>query len=85
MYLEKWKEMSARHERERLELVQSLAPYYTVYQAAKILNINDAVLRSYAFRNDIQFLRKIGREASLVPPQDRLTASLNAASAGLKK
>ena len=56
-YLETWSQIRDRHKRERLELVQSLAPHYTIDDAAYILNVLPATLRTYANNNEIWFLR----------------------------
>jgi len=39
-YLETWQEIKARHVREKVELVSSLATDYTITQAANILQMD---------------------------------------------
>ena len=52
--LETWGEMTARHKRERLEMVQSLAQSsYTQTQAAKILDVKLTCLNNYVQRNRV--------------------------------
>ena len=50
--------MTARHRRERLELVQSLAPSYCIKDAAKILDVPEPNLRRYANYYNITFQKK---------------------------
>lgn len=51
---ERWDEMTARHKRERLEMVQSFAQsYYTQTQASKILDVKLTCLNNYVKRNRI--------------------------------
>ena len=53
--MEYWSEMTARHRRERLELVQSLAPSHCIKDAAKILNVPEPNLRRYAHYYNVEF------------------------------
>lgn len=55
--METWREIKARHQREKIELVQSFAANYTMKDAAKILRCDEAVLRRFAHYYDIKFLR----------------------------
>jgi hypothetical protein len=51
---ETWAEMTARHKRERLEMVQSLAQSsYTQTQASKILDVKLTCLNNYVQRNRV--------------------------------
>ena len=56
--MEYWAEMTARHRRERLELVQSLAPSYCIKDAAKILDVPEPNLRRYAHHYGVTFQKK---------------------------
>lgn len=56
--MEYWEEMSARHRRERLELVQSLAPTCCAAKAATILDVPEPHLKLYAKYNNIEFQKK---------------------------
>ena len=56
--MEYWSEMTARHRRERLELVQSLAPSHCIKDAAKILNVQEYNLRRYAHYYGVTFQKK---------------------------
>ena len=59
--MEKWKEMSARHKRERLELVQSIAESnFSIKQACRYLDVEEQTLRIYAYREGIKFLKEKG-------------------------
>ncbi len=52
--MERWIEMTMRHHRERVELVQSLAQSrYTQAEAAKILDISRTNLNNFIQRNGI--------------------------------
>ena len=52
--METWDEMRARHMRERVELVQSLAQSrYTQTEASKILNVKLSALNNFVRRNEI--------------------------------
>jgi transcriptional regulator with GAF, ATPase, and Fis domain len=52
--METWDEMKARHMRERVELVQSLAQSrYTQTEASKILNVKLSALNNFVRRNEI--------------------------------
>ena len=52
--METWDEMRARHMRERVELVQSLAQSrYTQTQASKILGMKLTALNNFIRRNEI--------------------------------
>ena len=52
--METWKQMEARHRREKLELVKALAQSrYTQTQAAKILDVKLSGLNNFIHRNDI--------------------------------
>ena len=52
--METWEEMTARHKRERLELVKALAKSRcTQTQAAKILDVKLTGLNNFIHRNDI--------------------------------
>ena len=52
--METWIEMTMRHHRERVELVQSLAQSrYTQAEAAKILDISRTNLNNFIQRNGI--------------------------------
>lgn len=52
--METWDEMKARHMRERVELVQSLAQSrYTQTQASKILGMKLSALNNFIRRNEI--------------------------------
>ena len=55
--METWQEIKARHQREKIELVQSFAANYTMKDAAKILRCDEPVLRRFAHHYDIKFLR----------------------------
>lgn len=50
-----WPQMRARHQRERLELVQCFADQYTIKEAAKILVMDATTLRTFAWQHGIQF------------------------------
>lgn len=52
--METWPEMKARHKRERYEMMASMTDY-TIIDAAKILRINENQLRTYAWRDGLQF------------------------------
>ena len=52
--METWPEMSARHKREKLDLIKSFVDVGAP-AAAKALNMNESQLRSYAYYNDISF------------------------------
>jgi transcriptional regulator with GAF, ATPase, and Fis domain len=52
--METWDEMKARHMRERIELVQSLAQSrYTQTEASKILGVKLTALNNFVRRNEI--------------------------------
>jgi transcriptional regulator with GAF, ATPase, and Fis domain len=52
--METWDEMRARHMRERVELVESLAQSrYTQTQASKILHMKLSALNNFVRRNQI--------------------------------
>jgi hypothetical protein len=52
--METWDEMKARHMRERVELVESLAQSrYTQTEASKILNVKLTALNNFVRRNEI--------------------------------
>ena len=52
--METWDEIKARHMRERIELVQSLAQSrYTQTQASKILGVKLTALNNFVRRNEI--------------------------------
>lgn len=52
--METWDEMKARHMRERVELVQSLAQSrYTQTEASKILSVKLSALNNFVRRNEI--------------------------------
>lgn len=54
--MEQWREMTQRHKRERIELVQSLAQSrYTQTQASKILNVSLHCLNNFIHRNQIHW------------------------------
>ena len=54
--MERWIEMTMRHHRERVELVQSLAQSrYTQAEAAKILDISRTNLNNFIQRNGISW------------------------------
>lgn len=61
--MEKWYEMTARHKRERIEMVQSLARSgYTQTQAAKILDTSVTGLNNFIQREGIHWpVKKQGR------------------------
>jgi len=52
--METWKQMEARHRREKLELVKALAQSRcTQTEAAKILDVKLSGLNNFIHRNDI--------------------------------
>lgn len=52
--METWDEIKARHMRERIELVQSLAQSrYTQTEASKILGVKLTALNNFVRRNEI--------------------------------
>jgi len=52
--METWDEMRARHMRERIELVESLAQSrYTQTQASKILGMKLSALNNFVRRNEV--------------------------------
>jgi transcriptional regulator with GAF, ATPase, and Fis domain len=52
--METWDEMKARHMRERVELVESLAQSrYTQTQASKILGMKLSALNNFIRRNEV--------------------------------
>ena len=52
--METWDEMRARHMRERIELVESLAQSrYTQTQASKILGMKLSALNNFIRRNEV--------------------------------
>lgn len=54
--MERWIEMTMRHHRERVKLVQSLAQSrYTQAEAAKILDISRTNLNNFIQRNGISW------------------------------
>jgi transcriptional regulator with GAF, ATPase, and Fis domain len=54
--METWEEMTVRHKRERMELVQSLAQsHYTQTQAAKILDVKKTCLNNFIKRNKVHW------------------------------
>jgi len=54
--METWEEMTVRHKRERMELVQSLAQSdYTQTQAAKILDVKKTCLNNFIKRNKVRW------------------------------
>ena len=55
--METWQEIKARHQREKIELVQTFALHYTLKDTAKILRCNEPTLRRFAHHYDIKFLR----------------------------
>ena len=59
-YLETWPELAARQQRERIELVQSLADYTTIQKAAEVLDMDPSILRSFAWHHNIEFLTERG-------------------------
>ena len=58
-YLETWSEIKARHEREKVELLQSLCNHYTVDVAARILETNHSTIRTYGLNHGVKFIRDI--------------------------
>lgn len=55
-HAETWGCLQARHHRERLELIQQYASAYTIKDAAKILQMEAACLRRYAWHYNVKFL-----------------------------
>ena len=55
--METWREIKARHQREKIELVQSFASHYTIKDPAKILKCNEPALRRFAHHYEIEFLK----------------------------
>lgn len=59
MWLETWDEMSARHDRERREVLQSLSDSgYTQTEAAAILKRTVSFINTYAQRYGIRWQEK---------------------------
>jgi hypothetical protein len=62
--METMDEMKARHAREKLELIQCLAPNFALSVAAQILKMKFGTLKDYADKNNIEF-RKDRRKESV--------------------
>jgi hypothetical protein len=52
--METWPEIQARHRREKLDLIRSLADI-GIPAAARVLQMNENQLRTYAWHNDVVF------------------------------
>lgn len=71
--METWPEIIARHKREKLELISSMADI-GIPAAAKALHMNEAQLRTYAWHNDIVFWsQSSGHTATWCRPVRRTT------------
>lgn len=55
--METWPVIKARHRREKLELIQAYASHFTIKETARILNMDDVQLRTFAYHNNIEFLK----------------------------
>ena len=66
--METWPIIKARHKREKIELIQAYAAHYTIYQTAKILDMDQTQLRTFAYNNRINFPKAVnGQQTSARP------------------
>ena len=66
--METWAVIKARHKREKIELIQAYAAHYTIQQTAKILDMDQVQLRTFAYNNRINFQKVYNDQQTATSP-----------------